>query len=194
MSLITFNKAQFERNKLTIQESITKDEWVELGQSLRQVDNSVQLWIGDWARFGDKQGFAGKNTDSKVYDELESVTGLERKTIQNYKVISEKTAAIRESYPRGEELTFTHFREVAFLPEDQQVEFLDMASEGKLSSRELRKEIKKIIPKLEKKAEPEETAQVIEMPTDLDVRIGELLFEINQMPWKYRAKIKQNIK
>lgn len=191
MSLITFNKAQFERNKLTIQDSITKEEWSELGQNLRHVDNSVQFWIGDWARFGDKKGFTGKNVGSKVYDELETATGLERKTIQNYKVISEKTASVRESYPRGEELTFTHFREVAFLPEDRQVEFLDLASEGKLSSRELKREIKKEFkPEKVAAAMPEASTEKVE----IDVRVGEIIFEINQMPVKYRLKIKQHIK
>jgi hypothetical protein len=79
MQIIKFQKALFEKNKLTINDTITIDEWKELGQSLKQVEGSVQFWIGDWARYGDKRGFTGKYTDSKVYDELEELTGHGKK-------------------------------------------------------------------------------------------------------------------
>lgn len=142
VDIIKFEKARFEKNKLTISDAITVEEWKDLGQCLKQVEGSVQFWIGDWARFGDKKGFTGKYVDSKVYDELEEITGLERKTIQNYKHIAEQTANIRESSPRGEDISFTHFREVASLSEEKQKEFLTRASEEKLSVRELRQEIR----------------------------------------------------
>jgi N6-adenosine-specific RNA methylase IME4 len=138
MELVKYEKAKFEKNKLTINEDITIDEWKILGQSLKQVEGSVQFWIGDWARFGDKKGFLGKYTDSKVYDELEDITGLERNTIQQYKSIAEKT-----SCTRVQDLDYAHHREVAKLPEVKQIEFLNLASENNLSVRELREEIRR---------------------------------------------------
>ena len=157
MELIKYNKAVFQKNKLLLNDDITIDEWRELGQQLKQVEGSVQFWIGDWARFGDKKGFTGKYTDSKVYDELEDITGLERQTIKEFKWVAEKTSSAR-----ADDLTFRHHREVAKLPPEKQIEFLSKASEEKLSSRELRDLIKK--------AEIEEKA--IDLPTD-DIKILE---------------------
>lgn len=141
MELIKFKQAVFEKNKLILNENITIDAWKELGSQLKQVEGSVQFWIGDWARFGDKKGFTGKNVSSEIYDELELITGLERKTLQNYKNVAEQTSEVRNSSPRGEELSFSHFREVAQLTSAKQTEFLNKANDEKLSVRELRREI-----------------------------------------------------
>ena len=136
MELVKYNKAVFERNKLVIHDSITIDEWKQLGQNLRQVEGSVQFWIGDWARYGDKRGFTGKYTDPKVYDELEEITGLSRRTIQEYKQVSDKTSTVRTV-----DLTFNHHKEVAKLTPEKQEQYLNMASIEKLSVRDLRREV-----------------------------------------------------
>lgn len=136
LEIIKYSKANFEKNKLTIDDSITIEEWRELGQSLRQVEGSVQWWIGDWTKFGERKGFY---IDSKVYDQLEEITGLDRKTLQNYKHVAEKVPSSR----RREDLSFSHHAEVAQLPQEKQVQYLSLASEAGLSKRELREEIKK---------------------------------------------------
>ena len=138
MEIVRFNKVIFEKNKLTIHEDITIDEWKELGQGLRQIEGSVQFWIGDWARFGEKRGFTGKYTDPKVYDELEEITGLSRRTIQEYKQVSDKTSTVRTV-----DLSFNHHKEVASLPPEKQEKFLQLASENNLSVRELREKIRR---------------------------------------------------
>ena len=139
MEIVRFNKVIFEKNKLIIHDDITIDEWKELGRGLKQIEGSVQFWIGDWARFGEKRGFTGKYTDPKVYDELEEITGLERKTLCGYKGISESI----ESSLRREDLSFSHHKEVASLPREKQEKFLQLASEKDLSVRELREEIRR---------------------------------------------------
>ena len=138
MELVKFEKAVFEKNKLTISDSINIDEWKQLGQSLKQVEGSVQFWIGDWARYGDKRGFTGKYTDPKVYNELEEITGLDRGTIQNYKSVAERTSSLR-----NEDLSYNHHVEVAKLTPEKQESFLKRASDEKLSVRDLRSEITK---------------------------------------------------
>lgn len=138
MEIVRFNKVIFEKNKLIIHDDITIDEWKELGRGLKQIEGSVQFWIGDWARFGEKRGFTGKYTDPKVYDELEEITGLKRQTIQQYKWVAENTSS-----NRLEDLSFTHHIEVASLPLDKQKQFLQLASEKDLSVRELREEIRR---------------------------------------------------
>ncbi|HOR83054.1 MAG TPA: MT-A70 family methyltransferase [Bacteroidales bacterium] len=139
MEIVRFNKVIFEKNKLIIHDDITIDEWKELGRGLKQIEGSVQFWIGDWARFGEKRGFTGKYTDPKVYDELEEITGLDRKTLYGYKGISESI----ESSLRREDLSFSHHKEVASLPREKQEKFLQLASEKDLSVRELREEIRR---------------------------------------------------
>jgi len=138
MEIVRFNKVIFEKNKLIIHDDITIDEWKELGRGLKQIEGSVQFWIGDWARYGDKRGFTGKYTDPKVYDELEEITGLDRGTIQNYKSVAERTSSLR-----NEDLSFNHHVEVAKLSPEKQKQFLQLASEKDLSVRELREKIRR---------------------------------------------------
>ena len=137
MDIVRHEKARFEKNALIISDTITLPEWKDLGQALRQVEGCVQFWIGDWARYGDKRGFTGKYTDPKVYDELESITGLKRKTIQQYKWVAEQTSS-----NRLEDMSFTHHIEVAKLPPEKQEQYLKKASEQKLSVRDLREQIR----------------------------------------------------
>jgi N6-adenosine-specific RNA methylase IME4 len=138
MELVKWEKAKFEKNSLILNDNITIEEWKELGGQLKKIEGCVQFWIGDWARFGDKKGFTEKYTDSKVYDELEEITGLERKAIQNIKSITDNIDSSR----RREDLSFSHHAEVAKLNPEKQTEFLQKASEEKLSVRELRNLIK----------------------------------------------------
>ena len=47
-------------------------------------------------------------TDSKVYDELEEITGLNRQTLKNYKSVAEKTEEVRNNTVDGT-ISFTHY-------------------------------------------------------------------------------------
>jgi len=111
MELVKWSKARFENSSLVIDNSVTNEEWKQLGQGLRQIEGCVQFWIGDWARFGDKKGFIGKYTDTKVYDELEEITGLDRGTLKNYKSVADNI----DSSLRRDDLSFGHHTEVSKL-------------------------------------------------------------------------------
>lgn len=174
MELVNFRKAKFQKNKLILDETLSIDEWKELGSQLKRVEGSVQFWIGDWARFGDKKGFSGKYTDSKVYDELEEITGLSRGTIKNIKSVAESTSSFRH-----DDLSFTHHQEVAKLSPEKQKEFLNKASDEKLSVRQLSYEIKKNIIN-ERNAE-------IESQRNTDTNIIKGLYDVISVdpPWQY---------
>ena len=58
----------------------------------------------------------GYYTDSKVYDELEAITGIGRKTIQEHKWVAENV----DSSLRQEDISFSHHREVAKLSPEKQ--------------------------------------------------------------------------
>jgi len=163
MNIIKYEKAKFERNHLIIDENISKNEWLNLGQALKQVEGSVQFWIGDWARFGDKRGYY---TDSKVYDELEEITGYGHQTIKDFKSVSENV----QSSLRNDDLSFNHHKEVAkLIPEKQEI-YLKRAKEENLSVRELRSEIRKDELKIK---------QNIEFPK------GKYRIIYADPPWKY---------
>lgn len=150
MELIQIQKAKLERNRLIIDDNVTLEEWKEIGQVLKQVEGSVQFWIGDWARFGEKQGFTGKYVAPAVYDELEEVTGYSRSTIQKFKYVADSTAEIREeeSLLRSKDVSFGQYENVASLPPEQQKEFLQKASEENLTTRELQEKAATIYNKL----------------------------------------------
>lgn len=166
VDIIKFEKARFEKNKLSISDNITIEEWKDLGQCLKQVEGSVQFWIGDWARFGDKKGFTGKLLDRAVYNELEELTGLDRGTLKNYKSIADN---VKPSL-RNDSLSFNHHVEVAKLPEEQQIEFLQKAADEKMSVRELRQEIR-------------ESQHSDKKPTELPEGIFNIIY--CDPPWQY---------
>lgn len=139
MELVKWEKAKFEKNSLILNDNITVQEWKELGGQLKKIEGCVQFWIGDWARFGEKKGFTGRNVSSETYDNLEKITGINRQTLSDYKWTSDKL----DSSLRKEELSFNHHKEVAKLKPEKQKAFLERAVDEKLSVRELRTEIKK---------------------------------------------------
>ncbi len=131
--IIKYEKAKFEKNKLTLADDITIDQWKELGQSLKQVEGSVQFWIGDWLLYGE-QNYG--EMYKKALEDLE----YEYETLRNIKYIA---ANVKMSL-RNDNLTFNHHKEVAKLEPDKQKEFLDKAVEEKLSVRDLRRAIVKV--------------------------------------------------
>ena len=165
MKLIKYENCRFEKNKLTISDTVNINEWKDLGQALKQVEGSVQFWIGDWARFGDKKGYTGKYTDSKVYDELEELTGFSRQSIKDSRWVAEKTSSLRK-----DDLSFNHHKEVAKLPPEKQEKYLKKASDEKLSVRALREEVRK---------DGIEFQKNVELPNDK----FDLIYA--DPPWKY---------
>lgn len=136
MDLIKYKNCKFEKNELIISESITKDEWKEIGSGLTIINGSVQIWIGDWARFGEKRGFY---TDTKTYNEIAEITGYSPKSIKEFKYVAENVP----SSIRMDDNSFGHLQLVASLTPEKQTEFLNKAVEEKLSVRDLREEIRK---------------------------------------------------
>ena len=148
-------KCTFAKNKLIIAEDTTKEEWVEIGSKLNLIEGSVQIWIGDWARFGEKKGYY---TSSTTYDEISAITGYSKKTIQNYKYVAENIS----SSLRKEDLNFSQMALIAPLPEDQQIKY----AKEKLPVMKLKRKInyeknKLILEKASEKYIPNDNIQVV---------------------------------
>lgn len=129
---VRITKCNPMKNRLDIDESMTFDEWKVNSSVFKQINDSVQFWIGDFVNFGRK-----KFGRIKCNDELEKL-GYNINTIYDFCWIAEKV----ESSLRKENLSFSHHKEVAKLEKKEQKFWLKKANENHWSVSELRKEIK----------------------------------------------------
>jgi len=133
MELVTIPNCEITKNSLIIKESINKEQWDQIGIVLKTMEKSIQFWIGDWLRFGEKKW-------GEMYKEAEEITGLAYDTLASIKSVSGSV----ESCRRRQDLSFSHHEEVASLEPEQQEIMLDKAEQENLSVREIREEVKKI--------------------------------------------------
>jgi hypothetical protein len=105
----------------------TLEEWVVMGAQLQHVQGSLLWWLGDWARQGEQE--FGEAFAQGVY-----ASGYTEKTIRNAMSVCKHIPPSR----RREKLSFSHHAEVAYLEEDQQETWLDIAEREEWSRNELR--------------------------------------------------------
>lgn len=111
--------------------TLAYEEWIAIGNTLQQVNASLNWWIGDWMNYGEKKW-------GEMYAQAVEVTGWDYQRLANAKWVS---ARIPFS-TRVEKLTWTHHREVATLEPEVQIALLLQAEREGWSVRRLREEIK----------------------------------------------------
>lgn len=116
---------------LELPERTTFDEWVEIGRRLCIGQQAVNWHIGDWWAFGDHR--YGERAKAAA----EGIFGREFQTLANLASVCRKF----ESSRRREVLSFSHYAEVAALPERDAEVLLDKAEAEHLSVRALRHEV-----------------------------------------------------
>jgi hypothetical protein len=118
---------------LHIPAGITRDDWVEVGTSLGQIDRKLQWMVGDWINAGEREGYI----DSDTYDAAERLfPQLSRKTLQEYAHVASKSSI------RMEDVSFAHHQVVAALPPEEQAERLEEARDHNWPVSELREQMK----------------------------------------------------
>jgi len=122
---------ELTKTSLIFKREITKEEWMDGFNSLKKIEGCIQFWIGDFLAY--------RNQKWGMYDDIAEETGMEVRTLREYKMVAENI----KSGARAPELSYTHHREVASLTPEKQTEFLNKAVEEKLSVRDLREEIRK---------------------------------------------------
>lgn len=148
---IQFGSFVMKREGLQLDGDISRDEWLEFGQRLNQLKDSIQWILGDWANLGfdhlndwvedsdEETGLDQEKAIKSKYERLIQGTDYSYKTLSNFAAVSR-----RISFPRRRgNLTYTHHVEVAYLnSEEQQDYYLDLAEKGdengRLSTRKLR--------------------------------------------------------
>lgn len=130
--IITLDKyCQLNTTSLVFKREVSQEEWMTVFKALKTVEGCVQFWIGDCLAYRQQKW--------GMYDDIAEETGMDKKTLWEYKNVSEN---IKPS-ARAEHLSYTHHREVASLPQEKQEHFLQKAFDENLSVRDLREEIKK---------------------------------------------------
>lgn len=120
---------------LIIGDEVTKEEWGELGQVLKGLNQSLQWIIGDWVNYGEKQW-------RETYDQIAEQTGLDKTTIYDFAYVARSV----HFSVRTETLSFGHHKLVAKFDRKIQRQWLDYAAEKKLSVNAMRQQIKAQFP------------------------------------------------
>ena len=107
------------------------DQWQEVGEFIRHSSKAVHFWIGDWLNFGES---AWGERYTQALDE----THYDYQTLRNDKWVTSRIPPER----RVPELSFTHHKEVADLPSDEQDELLAIARDQGLNYEKFRKVVK----------------------------------------------------
>lgn len=115
---------------LALPETLTFEEWSGIGSALQGVNRSLMWWIGDWLRYGERRW-------GDTYTQAVEQTGKAYDSLRAAKAVAERIQFDR----RRSTLSFSHHAEVAFLPREIADSLLDIASERRLSTRELRAEV-----------------------------------------------------
>lgn len=101
-----------------------------VGTLLFQLDESVQLLIGDWL-------VESERVYGQTYEKAAEIFNRTPGTLYNYKYVAQNV----EFSLRNENLTYSHYAAVAHLPYERKQELLQCAVEGSWSVSRLRQEI-----------------------------------------------------
>jgi hypothetical protein len=113
-------------------DKLKQRDWeAALGRVVR-LERGAQWWVGDLLAFGERANYGD------MYTAAVAVTGRSLQTLKSYTWVSRHVAPS----VRRPELPWRSHRLVAPLPEDQQREWLTLASEEGWSSDELQRELK----------------------------------------------------
>lgn len=113
---------------LDLPDDLSFEQWNGIGAALQGVSRSVQWWIGDWLRYGEKRY-------GEMYAQAVKETGRDDGALRNLKWVADKFSLSR----RRDALTWSHHNEVAGRADAD--ELLDVAEREDWSTRELRAEV-----------------------------------------------------
>jgi N6-adenosine-specific RNA methylase IME4 len=150
---------------LELPDDLPYDRWLSLGETLKRMEKSVQWWIGDWLRFGERRY-------GEMYSQALEATDYSYQALNDMKWVAN---AVEPSL-RQENLSWSHHKEIAALPTEQAQELLEKAETDRLSVRELRSEVR-------------EAKQAVNREKRLDEialnSVGKYTVIYADPPWKY---------
>lgn len=133
-----YKGATLGRKGLTIPDSLTNEDWLELGDRLFSFEERTALWLGDWLVSGeDKRGV--------TYNQIAAKWGKNEKTLRNYVWVCR---AVPMSL-RRDNLTFGHYALVSSkkIKEVDKRKLINAASMGNWSVSQLGAAIENLKPR-----------------------------------------------
>jgi N6-adenosine-specific RNA methylase IME4 len=118
---------ELTKTSLKFRRDVTKAEWASVFKALREIEGSVQFWIGDCLAYREQRW--------GMYDDMIQETGYEKGSLRYIKLVAEKI----ESARRRADLTFSHHLEVVKLSPEKQDEYLEKAALNNLTVKDLRR-------------------------------------------------------
>jgi hypothetical protein len=127
------------------QRNLGHSEWLATGRRLGAIGRCSQWWIGDWIRYGASRW-------GEKYAEAARVTGYDVASLRNMAWVASQF----ELSLRSDKLTWSHHVLLAPLEPDEQRNWLERASEERLSVADLRLELRAARDRGEEPDAPEE--------------------------------------
>jgi hypothetical protein len=106
-------------------------DWVTAGRSLGAMGRCSQWWLGDWIRYGNAKF-------GERYARAALITGYDAQTLMNMVYVASRFDVSR----RRENLSWSHHEALASLDEQAQEQWLEHASDSRLSVSDLRLELR----------------------------------------------------
>lgn len=114
------------------------ERWLSIGETLQQMERSVQWWLGDWWNYGERH--YGEMAAQATKDAVKDRTGYAYSTIQNAATVAAKFEKSR----RRDNLSWSHHEAVARLQADDAEVVLDLAEEKHLSVYDTRVRVREL--------------------------------------------------
>lgn len=111
--------------------NLSFEEWIAIGNTLQQVNASLNWWIGDWLIYGEGKW-------GEMYAQAVETTGWDYDRLSKAKWVAARVQFCK----RLQNLTWSHHHEVASLDPEAQEKWLMRAEAERWSVRRLREEIK----------------------------------------------------
>lgn len=118
---------QRSETALVLPDGLDYDDWLAAGQPLLAAGESLNWWLGDWLRYGERCYGAGPARS------WASLTGHSLGTLANVQTVAEAVPPER----RRADLSWSHHREVAALDPEAQTAWLNSAAEAGWSKDQL---------------------------------------------------------
>lgn len=139
---------EFHDQQLVIRPGLAFEVWEEVGARLVRMAEGVMWWLGDWWRYGEHR------YGDRAFQAVPG--GYSVQTLRNAARVAEKFPAPTENAPRGaltrrSDVSWSHHREVASLPDKDAAALLEAAApppndpEGapRMSTRQLHHEVQR---------------------------------------------------
>lgn len=110
---------------------LTFEEWTAIGNTLQQVNASLNWWIGDWLNYGEHKW-------GEMYAQAVEVTGWDYDRLAKAKWVASSV----NSCIRLQNLRWSHHHEVANMQPEEQRHWLQAAADNAWGVRQLREAIK----------------------------------------------------